>query len=92
MNPKNELSRITIDISSEAHKRLKSMAAVQGKSMRKIVVELIDNQLSKAPKKDDCPYSHIPNKKTVKAIKDAQKGKGLVKAKNAKDLFKKLGI
>jgi antitoxin component of RelBE/YafQ-DinJ toxin-antitoxin module len=34
----------------------------------------------------------ILNKETRKAIEDAEKGKGLTKAKNAADLFKKLGI
>lgn len=36
--------------------------------------------------------SKVPNKKTLKAITDTQAGKGLIKAKDAEDLFKKLGI
>lgn len=34
----------------------------------------------------------IPNSKTLKAIEDVDEKKGLVKSKNAKDMFKKLGI
>lgn len=34
----------------------------------------------------------IPNAKTARAIKEARKGKGLVKCKDEKELFKKLGI
>jgi antitoxin component of RelBE/YafQ-DinJ toxin-antitoxin module len=34
----------------------------------------------------------IKNKKTLAAIEKVEKKIGLVKAKNAKDLFKKLGI
>jgi DNA-damage-inducible protein J len=33
-----------------------------------------------------------PNRETIKAITEARQRKGVVGAKNAKDLFKKLGI
>ncbi len=33
----------------------------------------------------------LPNKTTLKALKDAEEGK-VIKAKDAKDLYKKLGI
>ena len=81
MNGKNTLSRITIDIPKVDHKRLKTMAAILGKSMREVVTELIQEKLKKTP-----------NKKTLAAIKKVEKGKDLKKAKNATDLFKKLGI
>jgi antitoxin component of RelBE/YafQ-DinJ toxin-antitoxin module len=84
MNIKNtNQSRITIDISKDIHKQLKTIAAIKGKSMRTIVIESIEKYL----------YSeNIPNKQTLKAIKKAEEGKDLFKAKNIKDLFKKLGI
>lgn len=34
----------------------------------------------------------IPSKKTIKTFKDTDKGRNLVKCKNAKDMFDKLGI
>jgi hypothetical protein len=83
MIAKNELSRITIDIPKESHKKLKAIAAVLGKSMREIVIESIEKNLLN-PKN--------PNKKTLRAIKDVERKRGLVKAKDAEDLFKKLGI
>jgi antitoxin component of RelBE/YafQ-DinJ toxin-antitoxin module len=83
MSTKNELSRITIDIPKLDHKKLKAMAAILGKSMQTIVRELIEECLKS---------SHYPNKTTIKAIKDAQAGKGLVKSDSLDDLFKKLGI
>lgn len=45
MTVKNELSRMTIDLPKEAHKKLKALAAIQEKSMRDVVVELIDHYL-----------------------------------------------
>jgi ribosomal 50S subunit-associated protein YjgA (DUF615 family) len=84
MNTKVEQSRVTIDMPIESHKRLKAMAAILGKSMREIIIELIDKNL--------CSKSNILNKRTVKTIKNIEKKRGLVKAKNAVSLFKKLGI
>jgi hypothetical protein len=83
MNTKNELSRITIDIPKIDHKKLKAIAALTGKSMREIVTQSIEELLKK---------TKVLNKETRKAIEDIEKGKGLTKAANAADLFKKLGI
>jgi ribosomal 50S subunit-associated protein YjgA (DUF615 family) len=83
MDGKRELSRITIDISTANHKRLKALAAILGKSMRDIVVDSIEEHLHKVK---------IPNKKTLQAIANIETGKDLIQAKDAKDLFKKLGI
>jgi hypothetical protein len=85
MNTKNneEISRMTIDIPKTDHKKLKTLSVLLGKSMREIVVESIENYLKNAK---------IPNKKTLKAIRAVENGKGLIRAKNAEDLFKKLGI
>jgi len=39
------------------------------------------------------PFSiQIPNKETLKTFKDTDEGKNLVHCKDAKDMFKKLGI
>jgi hypothetical protein len=83
MTAKSNLSRITVDIPRVDHKKLKAMAAVLGKSMREIIIEAIEEHIY---------GDKSPNKKTLKAIEDAAKGKNLVKTKDATDLFKKLGI
>lgn len=85
MSTKAELSRITIDIPKVDHKKLKAFAALHDKSMREVILELIEGYLG-------CSKSHEPNKKTQSAVKNIEKGKDLVKAKNAEDLFKKLGL
>lgn len=81
MDIKGDLSRITIDIPSVDHKRLKAIAAILGKSMRELVIESIKEHLQRQP-----------NKETLKAIRNVEKGKDLVKSKNAQDLFRKLEI
>jgi len=83
MKTRNELSRITVDIPKVDHKKLKAMAALTSRSMREIIVESIEEYLSSAK---------YPNKKTLKAIEEVEKGKGITEYKDTKDLFKKLGI
>ncbi|MEX0848737.1 MAG: plasmid partition protein ParG [Candidatus Dependentiae bacterium] len=91
MNPKkNELSRIVVDVPKIQHRRLKAMAAARGKSMRIIINELIDDWIDESDQKVDCNHSHTPNKETLKAISNIEKGKKLVQAKDIKDLFEKL--
>ena len=83
MSSKSNLFRMTVDIPAEDHKRLKALAAVLGKSMREIVSDWIHGNL----------YSeNVPNAATLKAIESIEKGKDLVEAKDAQDLFRKLGI
>ena len=83
MNTKGHLSRMTIDIPEEDHKRLKALAAILGKSMREVVSEWIHKHLYSA---------NSPNKETLKAISDVERGKDLVEADHAEELFRKLGI
>lgn len=75
--------RMTIDIPTEDHTRLKALAAVLGMSMRELVLGWMQEHLYS---------SNSPNKKTLRAIENVEKGKNLVKAESAEDLFRKLGI
>ena len=83
MSTKSNISRMTLDIPEEDHKRLKAMAAILGKSMREIVADWIHEHLYSA---------NMPNKETLKAIESIEKGRDLVTADDAEDLFRKLGI
>lgn len=54
--------------------------------MKQIILDALESV-------DECRYSsHMPNEETIQAIKDTKEKKNLIKAKNAEDLFKKLGI
>jgi metal-responsive CopG/Arc/MetJ family transcriptional regulator len=85
-----ESSRITIDIPASIHKKFKAFAASRGKSMRSMVVEYINKQIT-VPE-EECTETHIPNAKTRKALENIKKGKNLVRCKDVKDLLKKLGL
>lgn len=51
--------------------------------MQEIVVKAIQDYLKN---------THMPNKETIKAIRDMENGKGLVRSESLEDMFEKLGI
>lgn len=61
MEAKNELSRITIDMPKVMHKKLKAIAALNGKSMRDVVIEAVEQFLH---------TSHKLNEETRRVIED----------------------
>jgi hypothetical protein len=81
-------TRVTVDIPTRDHKKLKMLAAYHGKSMREIFVELIESGLEQY---HDCLEDHTPNETTKKALENVKKKKGLNKADSVEELFKKLG-
>ncbi len=86
MKPKNELTIMSLKIPKETHKKLKVAAALVGESMTNIILAALESW-------QDCLESlHIPNKETLKSIKNIEEGKNLFEAKDIKDLFKKAGI
>jgi predicted DNA-binding protein len=83
MAVRSHMSRMTIDVPEEDHKRLKALAAILGKSMREIIMEWIHEHLYS---------SNTPNAETLDAIKQIERGDNLIESDNIDDLFKKLGI
>jgi len=57
--------------------------------MKDIVIDSIEEYL---PKIKIPGKGKTPDKKTLEAIANIEKGKNLIEAKDAEDLFKKLGI
>lgn len=81
-------TRVTVDIPSVDHKKLKMLAAYQGKSMRELFVELIEHGLEHY---QECSEDHTPNEITKNALDKVKAKKGLKKANSVEELFKKLG-
>lgn len=74
---------MTVDMPLEEHKRLKAMAAFMGVSLKDLVLNCLrDNLLS----------DNKPNKKTLKAFKETDQGKGLVHCKDFNDFIDKLRL
>jgi len=58
----NEISRIIIELPKAQHRKLKSFAAMHGKSMRQIILEALEAQ--------DIPLTNkVKTKKTTKSLK-----------------------
>lgn len=86
MAAKNELARITIEVPKAQHKRLKTRAAFLGKSMKSLVLEMLEMS-------ETCLASdHYPNKETLKTISNIEQGKNLTEIKDLKALAKKFGL
>ncbi len=81
-------TRVTVDIPTVDHKKLKLLAAYHGKSMREIFIELIEHGLENY---QECLESHTPNETTKKVLEKVEARKGLKKADSVEELFKKLG-
>lgn len=80
-------TRVTIDIPTIDHKKLKMLAAFQGKSMREVFIDLIERGLENY---QECREDHTPNEKTAKALSELKdKGKHK-KASSLEDLFEQL--
>jgi len=45
MISKNNFARITVDLPLDLQKKLKAVAALQGKSMREVVIESVEKEL-----------------------------------------------
>ena len=82
-----EVFRMTIDLGVEDHKRLKTIAALDGRPMRDIIVEA----LGMFYKAKEHKFNR-PNAETRKALNEIKRGEGLVRCESVDDLFKKLGI
>lgn len=80
-------TRVTVDIPTVDHKRLKLLAAYHGKSMREIFIELIEQGLEHY---EDCSLDHTPNEKTKKALENVKAKKGLKKFASIADLLRDL--
>ncbi|WP_194847504.1 hypothetical protein [Candidatus Neptunochlamydia vexilliferae] len=77
-----QMTRMSIDIPTKDHRRLKVLANSQGLTIREFVLTSLEPALHPTKK---------PNKETQKAMEDARKRK-TIKANDFEDLCDKLGI
>ena len=74
--------RITIDLPNKEHKRLKTAATLLGISMKEFVIDSLHETFK----------SRTYNKKTLRAIREAEEGKNLKEFDSLEDMFEDLGI
>lgn len=76
-------TRLSVEIPSNEHKKLKILADANGLTLRDFILIILDPILH--PKKK-------PNKTTRKAIEDTEKGIGLKTYKNIDQMWEALGL
>ncbi|HSW72627.1 MAG TPA: hypothetical protein VLG44_04395 [Chlamydiales bacterium] len=76
-----KISRLTIDLPSREHRKIKMAASMMDISMKDLVLLSLDE------------FMHRKfNKVTEKAMKQGREGKNVKKFKNMEELFEDLGI
>lgn len=79
------VARTEPELKADAEKILKKLGLS--------TTEAINLFLSQIRLRKGLPFEvKIPNKTTLKAMRDAEEGKNLIECKDAEDMFKKLGI
>jgi hypothetical protein len=83
----DDITRVTFDMLTVDHKKLKMLAAYHGTSMREILSDLVHNNIENY---GECKRDHTPNAVTKKAIEDARTRKGAKSFDSVEELFKEL--
>ena len=76
-----KVSRLTIDLPTGEHKKIKTLASVLGMSMKDLVLVSVDQFMKSKP-----------NQVTEKALKQSLSGKNLKKFETVDEMFEDLGI
>lgn len=74
-------SKLTIDILSSEHKRIKTVALMMGITMKELILLSFDDFMHRKP-----------NKVTIKALKLSERGKNLKRFNTLDELFEDLGV
>lgn len=75
--------RMSIDLPENDHRKIKTLAAVMGVSIKDFVIECINEKIFSENK---------PNKVTKQALNELNKKKNLHTAEGVDELFKELGL
>lgn len=76
-------TRLTFELPTVDHKRLKAIAALAGISLKDLILTCLrENLLSE----------NVSNEETIRVFKETEEGKNLVRYKDADDLIDKLGL
>jgi len=80
---RHDSTRLTFELPTVDHKKLKAIAALAGVSLKDLILECLrENLLSE----------NVPNEETIRVFKDTDERKNLIHYKNADDLIDKLNL
>lgn len=78
--------RLSIDCTTEERKMIKMLAAMEDKSMGEFMLSLAKERFQRCP----IGHSHIPNDETIAAIRESERGDGVINFMAAEEMFKYL--
>lgn len=78
-----DYTRLTFELPSVDHKKLKALAALGGVSLKDLIFSCL---------KENLLSENIPNEETIRVFKETDEGKNLIHFKNAADMIDKLGL
>ncbi len=84
-----EVMRMIVELPKNLHRKAKAVAALRGMSIKQLLIAGLNQQLEESMDCLECKDSEF-NEETIRVMDEVRRGEGIVKAKNAKDLFKKL--
>jgi hypothetical protein len=76
--------RLAIECTPLERRHMKMVAASEDKTLNEFVLESVRMRLKK------CSKNHVPNAKTVKALKEIEKGENMIEFESIEDFFKSL--
>ncbi len=76
--------RLAIECTPEERKYMKMFATHEDKTLNEFVLEYVRQKIF------ECTRSHIPNRKTSKALKDAESVKGLIHFDSIEDFLESM--
>ncbi|MBS0650876.1 MAG: hypothetical protein JSR93_06935 [Verrucomicrobia bacterium] len=74
--------RLAIECTPLERRRMKMLAASQDKTLNEFVLESVRMRFQ------NCKKGHFPNIETFKALKDTEKGNGIIEFDSYEDFFK----
>jgi plasmid stability protein len=91
MSIKNEITRMTVELPKELHRKAKALAALHGKSVRELIISGLNQQIEEISQ--DQPKSHKgrkPNAETRKVLDEIIKGEGRIQCDSLDEFFKRV--
>ena len=79
----HDYTRLTFELPSVDHKKLKALAALAGVSLKDLILTCLKEHLLS---------ENVPNEETIKVFKETDEGKNLIHYKSMDDLIEKLGL
>jgi hypothetical protein len=92
MKTRTNITRMSVELSKVLHHKVKSVAALHGKSIRELIIAGLYWELEEIKQKK-CPFKNrgIPNAETRKVLDEIMRGEGLIKGEGLDEFFKKIG-